>query len=43
LYVAYDVGYLTHEVFTQLLAQAEEVGRVLGGLRASVERYSNVS
>jgi four helix bundle protein len=39
LYVAYDVEYLTEERFAQLLAQAEEVARVLGGLRAAVERY----
>jgi four helix bundle protein len=38
LYVASDVGYLEATTFSQLLAQAEEVGRVVGGLRASVER-----
>jgi four helix bundle protein len=36
LYVALDVGYLDQALFDQLLAQAEEVGRVIGGLRASV-------
>lgn len=38
LYVAFDVGYLDQPHFDRLLAQAEEVGRVIGGLRASVER-----
>ena len=36
LYVAYDAGYLTQRRFTEILAQAEEVGRIIGGLRASV-------
>jgi four helix bundle protein len=38
LYIACDVGYLDQTTFDQLLAQAEEVGRITGGLRASVER-----
>jgi four helix bundle protein len=38
LYVAFDVGYLDHAKFKALLSQAEEVGRILGGLRASVEK-----
>ena len=38
LYVAIDVGYLDQPVFDRLLAQAEEVGRIVGGLRASVDR-----
>ena len=38
LYVALDVGYLTAPVFESLVAQAVEVGQVLGGLRRSVER-----
>jgi four helix bundle protein len=41
LYVAFDVGYLGESDFLQLLAQAEEVGRVVGGLRASVEKLGN--
>ncbi len=36
LYVALDIGYLTQTQFDQLMKQAEEVGRVVGGLRASV-------
>ncbi len=38
LYVALDVGYLNQRNFSQLLGQAEEVGRIIGGLRASVQR-----
>ncbi|MBK9747271.1 MAG: four helix bundle protein [Chloroflexi bacterium] len=38
LYVAFDIGYLTKAQFDLLMKQAEEVGRVIGGLRASVER-----
>jgi len=38
LYVALDAEHLTQEVFNQLLAQTEEVGRILGGLRVAVER-----
>jgi four helix bundle protein len=36
LYVALDVGYLDHIEFSQLLAKAEEVARIVGGLRSSV-------
>ncbi len=38
LYVAFDIGYLDQNKFDKLLAQAEEVGRILGGLRASVAK-----
>ena len=38
LYIALDVGYLTRTKFDQLFTQAEEVARITGGLRASVER-----
>jgi len=38
LYVALDAGYLSIEQFELLKIKAEEVGRVLGGLRQSVER-----
>lgn len=38
LYVAFDIGYLVQSGFHRLLTQAEEVGRVVGGLRASVEK-----
>ena len=38
LYSAFDLGYLTQSELKQLLRQGEEVGRVVGGLRASIER-----
>jgi len=38
LYVALDAQYLTKEDFTNLKSEAEEAGRTLGGLRASVQR-----
>jgi four helix bundle protein len=38
LYIALDVGYISPDEFTPLLAQAEEVGRIIGGLRSSVEK-----
>lgn len=38
LYVALDVGYFTEAGFRELHAQAAEVGRVVAGLRASVDR-----
>jgi len=38
LYVALDIGYLIESQFRQLLELAEEVGRIVGGLRVSVER-----
>jgi four helix bundle protein len=41
LYVALDAGYLPQPEFDVLMKQAEEVGRVVGGLRASVEQQRN--
>ncbi len=38
LYVALDVGYLQQPRFDALMSQAEEVARVLSGLRASIEK-----
>jgi four helix bundle protein len=38
LYVALDVGYISLPTFERLMAQAIEVGQILGGLRQSVER-----
>jgi len=38
LYVAFDVGYLDQAEFDHLLAQAEEVARIVGGLRVSVQK-----
>jgi four helix bundle protein len=36
LYVAPDAGYLDRTTFADLLAKAEEVARIVGGLRSSV-------
>ena len=38
LVVAFDVCYLTEAQFQALRLQAEEVNRIVGGLRASVQR-----
>ncbi len=38
LYVALDSGYLDQEGFSHLLAMSEEVGRIVGGLRAAVSK-----
>jgi len=38
LYVALDATYIDESTFQRLMGQAQEVGRLVGGLRASVER-----
>jgi four helix bundle protein len=38
LYVALDVGYIDSPTFHDLRTQAEEVGRIVGGLRVSIAR-----
>ncbi len=38
LYIALDAGYISQQVFNELMAAATEVGRIVGGLRAAVER-----
>ena len=38
LYIALDACHLDQERFDQLLALAVEVGKIIGGLRASVEK-----
>ena len=38
LYVALDIGYLDQPRFIRLLKQAEEVGRIIGGIRSAVAR-----
>jgi four helix bundle protein len=40
LYVALDAGYLDQNTFDVLQSHADEVTRILGGLRSSVERQS---
>ncbi len=38
LYVALDAGYLDKASFDPLIQRAEEVARIVGGLRSSVQR-----
>ena len=38
LYIALDAGYLSQQVFEGLLGQTEELSRIIGGLRAAVEK-----
>jgi len=38
LYIALDVAYIQSEAFNLLMQEAIEVGRIIGGLRASVQR-----
>jgi four helix bundle protein len=38
LYVSLDAGYITDELFHELMLKAMEVGRIIGGLRSAVER-----
>ncbi|MBU6358451.1 MAG: four helix bundle protein [Chloroflexi bacterium] len=38
LYIAFDIGDIEQAKFEMLLTQAEEVGRVIGGLRSAVSR-----
>ena len=40
--LALDVGYVIDDDFRALMTQAIEVGQILGGLRASVERRRNM-
>ncbi len=38
LYVALDVEYIKNNEFKKIMDKAQEVGRIVGGLRASVDR-----
>ncbi|HMC13166.1 MAG TPA: four helix bundle protein [Gallionellaceae bacterium] len=38
LYVAQDVGYIVQEVFSNLNSSTDELSRILGGLRAAVQK-----
>jgi len=40
LYVALDVGYIAESEFEEILLLAEEVGRIVGGLRSSVAKQA---
>jgi four helix bundle protein len=41
LYVAFDIGYIDQQYVERLLADAEEVARIVGGLDTAVERQRN--
>ncbi len=41
LYIALDIGYLSEAEFETLIEKAEEVGRIIGGLRTSVAKKMN--
>lgn len=41
LYVALDIEYISPIEFNQLLHQAEEVAKIIGGLRSSVARQKH--
>ena len=38
MYVAFDAHYIDRSSFTQLIDKAEEVARIIGGLRAAVQK-----
>lgn len=38
LYIAHDVGHINNDQLDNLLAQAQEVSRILGGLRVSLDQ-----
>jgi four helix bundle protein len=41
LYIALDIRYISADEFQNLQAKAQEVARLVGGLRASIERKLN--
>ena len=41
LYVALDVGYITEDVFRGLSDLTEEEGRIIGGLRRTVDKIKS--
>ena len=41
LILAYEIGYLSQEAFDRLILQAEEVSKILGGLKASLAKANN--
>lgn len=42
LYASFDIGYLKKDDFDRLMAQSEEVARVIGGLRSSVQKKREI-
>lgn len=43
LYVALDCGYITQQDFDTIVALAQEVAKIIGGLRASVQRQRDAT
>jgi len=43
LFVALDVGYIDEHKFKMMIADAKEVARLVGGLRASVQKRINAA
>lgn len=43
LYVALDIGYIEQKDFQAIQRSAEEVGRLLGGLRSALERKAQTN
>lgn len=41
LYVALDVGYISHQEFEEVKKLAEEVSRIIGGLRSSIKKQKD--
>src|SRR4030067_3199615 len=41
LYVAHDVGYITKNQFDDATKSAEEVSRIIGGLKTAVRKRNN--
>jgi len=42
LYVALDIGYIDRSTFSELVDQAEEVSRIIGGLRAAIAKRDRI-
>ena len=38
LYVALDVGYIEQEIFSNSIVSTDELSRIIGGLRAAVQK-----
>lgn len=38
LYVALDIGYIVQKVFSNLSSSTDELSRIIGGLRAAVQK-----
>ena len=43
LYVALDCGYISQQDFDTIVALAQEVAKIIGGLRASVQRQRDAA